>query len=86
MSGGLVHQPRPLSLIDAELRSIRTIDDDARNQLDNIAAKIRAGTTVKEWTALCEHRDRLLLGIEARRGRVDRLLDERLAAREAVSA
>lgn len=82
----LAHVPRPLSAIDAELRSIRTVDDDARNQLESIARRIRMGTTAKEFADLCEHRDRLLLGIEARRGRVDRLLDERLAAREAVGA
>lgn len=83
MNGGLAHQPRPLSLIDAELRSIRGIDDDARAQLDSIAAKLRRGSvTAAEYAALCDHRDRLLIGIEARRGKVDRLLDERLEAKK----
>jgi hypothetical protein len=74
--------PRPLSLIDAELRSIRTIDDDARRQLADIATSITRGATVSQYAALCDLRDRLLLGIEARRGAVDRLLDERLRATE----
>ena len=73
---------RSLSLIDAELRSIRTIDDDARRQLADIATSISRGTTVSQYAALCDLRDRLLLGIAARRESVDRLLDERLRATE----
>lgn len=70
--------PRPLSTIDCELRNIRTLDDDARRQLADVAAKISRGATVTEWAALCDLRDRPPLGIEARRGAVDRLLDERI--------
>jgi hypothetical protein len=63
--------PRPLGDIDAELRSCCTIRRDAQGQL----AEVR-----RRQAELAELESVLLVTIETRLHRVDRLLEERLGA------
>ena len=77
---------RSLSQIDGELRSIRTLDLDAGQQLSSIReqqARLR-----REIDVLIGHELFIEGNIEARKIKSDRLLDERLrsTASEQVSA
>lgn len=59
---------RPLSAIDCELRSILTLQRDADQQLDTIRREINER---QAWEL------NLVAAIDARRRRIDLLLDER---------
>jgi hypothetical protein len=77
---------RSLSQIDGELRSLCTLDLDAGQQLSSIReeqARLR-----RQLEVLIGHELFIEGNIEARRGKADRLLDERLRsqASEQVSA
>jgi hypothetical protein len=67
---------RSLSQIDGELRSLRTLDLDAGQQLSSIReeqARLR-----RQLDVLIGHELFIEGNIEARRSKSDRLLDERL--------
>jgi hypothetical protein len=67
---------RPLSTIDAEIRSIQTLNLDAGQQLSSI--RDEQARHRREIDVLVTHELYVESAVEARKAKLDRLLDERL--------
>lgn len=72
-----MNEPRPLALVDGELRTLVSLQHDATQQLASIRRQI---------TELQCHELSVIASVDMRNRKIDRLLDQRLDTRDAVNA